>query len=1469
MNEQEYKLQSIEFDPFAGPEIEKVVPVTEPQAEIWSSYVIGGEDANRSYNESVSLHLKGLLDCGAMEASLRDLVNRHEVLRSGFSADGKHMCIFKDTIPEYIQEDISHLNQEQQKEIIDNFLLQDANTSFNILTGSLFRVNLFKIDNENNHLTLSAHHIICDGWSVGIIMQDLSHLYSAYARGKTSELPEAPSFADYALRQKLFQTTKEYKSIENYWLNQYSGDIPVLDIPSDHLRPEIKTYSSHRDDYKLSPNLVRELKKMGSQAGCSFVTTMLVAFEVFLHKISGQDDIILGVPSAGQSVEGNYGLVGHCVNMLPVRSHHNDESRFTDFLKERKPAIFDAYENQHFTFGSLLQKISVSRDASRVPLIPVVFNIDIGLDDGVMFEGLSHALTINKREFENFEIFLNASGSGENLTLEWSYNTQLFKSDTISRMMADFESLLWAIAEFPEIKIGEIPMKASEELLLNLNKWNNTDTDYPSDIPVHKLIEQKVSEYPEKIAFRFRDDAYTYKDLNEHSNRLSALLLANSITAGDCVALATERSPAMIISLLAILKTGAAYVPVDPSYPTKRIEFMLADSSAKLVITTSNHRNKFSPSVKQILMDEEMGSLKNYSPENPITNVRGKDLAYIIYTSGSSGQPKGIQIGHCCVVNFLNSMRKAPGINADDRLLAVTTISFDIAGLELLLPLVNGAQLILADDEAVKDGRILADLIKSERISIMQATPSTWKMMIDSGWNTALNLKILCGGEALSRDLANKLLRLGREVWNMYGPTETTIWSAIKQVKSGDEAITLGHPIDNTRFYILNRDLKPVMPGLAGEIYIAGAGLSRGYLNQPELTAANFIYDPFSLDKPGKMYRTGDLGKFSREGEIIYLGRIDDQVKIRGHRIELNAIEHCLNTQTGIKEAVVIVREDIPGDQRLVAYIIPESSLDDKESPSWQERWEDLYKRGIQSESNLDINEQQLDIAVAQQISGRNDIREEVEEWLAQSVTRIRALNAKKIMELGCGAGQLLFELAPLAESFVATDYAQTAIDKLKEKLAADPGKWKNVQAFTTAADDFSNVEKASLDLVIINGVVQYFPDSHYLVKVIEEASKAVRNGGCIYIGDMQGKSTLPMYHASDQVNRSDDEQLVSGFKQIISRRVMLEDELVADPGFFYLLPAIIPAITSVNIQLREGKHINETTKYHYDIWLYVNSELNIADAEINIGWDADKTIEWISAELGKYPGKVVTVKNIYNSRTASDHFLQGILKNAGENEPIKNIKQQAKNNNSGIDPHLFWELGKKLGCSSHVRYTRDGSDGLFDVVFIPGSLDKAIPDSPDFEDPEAESLHDYARDPFSGNITVSGQQSVAWKQGLNKILPVYMIPSEFVILKKIPLLPNGKTDRKALPIPVRIITEWENNALPGTDAEKIVARIWEETLSLESVNLKDDFFKLGGHSLIAIQVMIRMEKETGLRLPLTSLFKHSSVEEFALLFTK
>lgn len=912
-------LLPVEFDPFTGPEIIRVLPAIEPQLEIWISCRLGGEDANRSYNESVSLRLSGPFDRPAMENAIRDLVARHEALRSAFSADGLKILVFKELKADLHFEDLSAARENQQAFITD-VSSRDAQTSFDLLKGPLFRMTLLKLAEEEYFFKLTAHHIVCDGWSLGIMLQDLGQLYSAYAKGIQPNLREAARFSQYAIGQWQFMESPEYAAIVQYWVDQFKGNIPVLDMPTDFPRPALRTYKSRRDDYPLDAALVQALKKLGAGAGCSMVMTLMAAFEIFLYRLTGQQDIVLGLPAAGQSATGYQNLVGHCVNLLPLRSRPNGDLSFSAYLKQRKPKIFDAYDHQQFTFGSLLKRLSISRDPSRIPLVPVVFNIDMGLDNGVAFHNLSYRMAYNPREYENFEIFLNASGSEQALVLEWSYNTQLFKPESIRLMMNRFEHLLRELTANKDSLIRDLPVMDFYSSNKQLDSLNETVVEYPKNEALYTFIDENAARDPNHPALQFQGVVITYKTLVDKTNRLARLLAASGVKKGDAVGLALDRSAEMVIAMIAIWKAGAAYIPLDPAYPDDRIEFMLKDSAATRLLTAAKYRSRFRTEATNVILEDCWHNLNNYSPTPPNEGA-GSDLAYILYTSGSTGTPKGVAIEHHNLVNFMLSMQRQPGITAADRLLAVTTISFDIAGLELYLPLISGATLVLADQESAKDGRILLDILRNESISMMQATPSTWRMMLDAGWNSPLPLKALCGGEALPKDLAGILASKCSSLWNMYGPTETTIWSTIKQILPGDEIVTIGRPINNTQVYILDEATRPMALGAVGEIYIGGEGVARGYHNRPALTAERFVANPFTADG-SKMYRTGDLGRLLESGDILCLGRIDHQVKIRGHRIELGEIEHSLIRQPGIKEAVVIAREDRPGDQRLVAYIV-------------------------------------------------------------------------------------------------------------------------------------------------------------------------------------------------------------------------------------------------------------------------------------------------------------------------------------------------------------------------------------------------------------------------------------------------------------------------------------------------------------------------------------------------------------------
>ncbi len=914
----------VDFNPFAGPEILHTAPSTEPQMEVWTACQLGGDNATRAYNLSISLLFKGALNRLAMEQAIQALINRHDALRSVFSTNGEHLFIAKELVIDIVYHTLQDKTTAEKESVIIDYINKDALHVFNLLQGPLFKAGLFKLSGQEHRLVLTTHHSVSDGWSTGIILQDLSTYYSAYAQGITLNLPDAPAFTQYAKEQLQFLNSDDYHQIEKFWVDKYKNNVPTLDLPTDFSRPAFRTFDSKRLDYPLDNDLVAAVKKMGLKAGCSFVTTLLAAFEVLVHRLSGQEDIVVGLPTAGQSVTGNERLVGHCVNLLPLRSHLQTNSSFTDFLKVCRQSVFDSYEHQRLTFSSLLRKLNIPRDVSRLPLVPIIFNVDMGMNDGVNFFGLTHQLITHPKQYENFEWFFNISEFEKKLTVEWSYNTNLFKAETIDRMMAEFENILKTVVSNPAILIGDIEFESEHNLSEKLTQWNNTKVEYPRLTPLHQLIAQTAAQYPAKTAVIFEKQEISYQVVNDTADQLANYLIQKGIQVGDVVGIALDRSPEMLITLLAILKAGAAYLPLDPEYPHDRLTFMLTDSSARMLVTSKKYSGHLNSQATEILIEDALTESKSYDTKSPGVSVSANDLAYVLYTSGSTGKPKGVLIEHHNLVNFLWSMLDVPGITENDVLLAVTTISFDIAGLELYLPLLAGATIVLADAATAQDGRAILDLVKSRNVSFMQATPSTWRMMLDSGWEKPLPLRVLCGGEALPKDLAEKLISKCSELWNVYGPTETTIWSTVKKISS-NEPITIGGPINNTQLYILDEFLKPTPEGIVGELYIAGDGVARGYLNRQELTSERFVNNPFDKTNQSRMYRTGDLGKFLENGEIQCLGRVDQQVKIRGHRIELGEIESVLSTISEIKESVVIAREDRPGDQRLVAYVVTNS----------------------------------------------------------------------------------------------------------------------------------------------------------------------------------------------------------------------------------------------------------------------------------------------------------------------------------------------------------------------------------------------------------------------------------------------------------------------------------------------------------------------------------------------------------------
>jgi amino acid adenylation domain-containing protein len=918
---------SIDFDPFADGEILLTAPATESQKEIWLSVQMS-DQANLACLLSQSLRLQGQLNLPILQQAFQQLVIRHESLRTTFSGDGATILIAKSIDLPWAVVDLSGLGIQEQSQEVTKYAKQSINEPFNLQHGPLFNIKVLKLDEQDHLVVFTIHHIVCDGWSFGIIMSEVAELYSALNKGIEHNLEQPEYFSEYAYLEQNKIDNLEIAKTEEYWIKKFAKLPPVVDLPADYQRPLVRTFDSACENYTLPASLVEKLKQLGIKNGCSLTTTLLVAFEVFLFKLTGQTELIVGVPTSGQTTTGKYNLVGHCVNFLPLYSNVNTDSKFSEYLKIRNSSILDDYDHQEFTFGSLLQKLSVPRDASRIPLITAVFNIDLDSGSENKFDQLNVETSLNRGSFSTFEFFLNgASNANGQIDLDCQYNTNLFNANTIQRRLSEFASLLTHIVEQetqPICQLSLLSTAAAQQLLV---EWNQTAVDYPRDQCIHQLFEEQVAINGEAIALVFQQTQLTYAELNQRANHLANYLLTLGVKPDDLVGIAIERSIETIVGILGILKAGAAYLPINLAYPIDRIAFMLENADVSVLLTKQALVEKLPPHQLQILcLDIDWPKISAASAVNPQNSAGAENLAYIMYTSGSTGLPKGVCVPHRGVVRLVKSAEYT-GFDRQQVFLQLAPISFDAATFEIWGSLLNGAKLVLfpSDKPSLAE---LGQIIRQQQITTLWLTAGLFHLMVDERIADLQPLQnLIAGGDILSLPHVKKVLStLNCRLVNGYGPTENTTFTCCHPIsaESLSTSVPIGRPISNTQVYILDALLQPVPIGIPGELYIGGDGLARGYLKLPELTAEKFIPNPF----PGsaKLYKTGDVARYQPNGDIEFLGRIDNQIKIRGFRLELGEIEAALIQHPGLREVVVIDREDRPGDKRLVAYQVPEQS---------------------------------------------------------------------------------------------------------------------------------------------------------------------------------------------------------------------------------------------------------------------------------------------------------------------------------------------------------------------------------------------------------------------------------------------------------------------------------------------------------------------------------------------------------------
>ena len=905
--------------------------MSESQLEVWLHCQISRE-ANCAFIETATLTIHGDLDTVAFKSALYQTGSRHEMLRATFSEDGQRVLVSENVAFEFQQLDWSDTDSSGQSERHNQLIHELGNRPFDLANGPLVRGYLIRLSNLEQRFVFSAHHLVLDGWSVFVFCREIGHAYNQLLGLNPSKTATPDLYSQYSLAMSQYEQSELGKKDEEYWAQQFADGVPVLDLPTDRPRPKLKTFSSQRCDYRILASNVFALKKAGAKSGCSLFNFVLAGFNAYLSRISGQTDLVIGFPTAGQSAMSFPNLIGHCVNAVPFRACINLADTATIYTKNLRSKLLDALDHQRCTFGRLVRKIAPPRDASRPVLFSVMMNIDPAMDESELgFTGLNVQLSVEPRCYENFEWFISGvCNRAGDLDLQCQYNTDLFDRATVEGHLEGFEAFLMGMASFPNRTMTELPILSLRQREQIVVQWNSTQAEFPHNTSVHAEILDQARRTPDAIALQCGEKEFSYQRLQGEANRIARYLADHGVVQGDRVGILLPRSEQMVMSALGIWHAGAAYVPLDPAYPEQRLRMVCEDAGLSRILTLSELSGKL-PDFSHLMLelDKDHSKLAGYSVEPLPETSTSRDIAYMIYTSGSTGKPKGVPVAHGSVVNFLHSMKRQPGLTAKDCVLAITTLSFDISVLELYLPLLVGAKIVMADQNSVTDGTKLLSLIRKRQVTVVQATPSTWRMLLESGWSERLPIRALSGGEAFPRDLLKPMLERCKEVWNMYGPTETTVWSSLHRVESNDFPVPIGRPIANTQMYVLDSQLNEVPVGVAGELYIAGAGVSTGYWNRVELTRSRFVenpfFNPFVEYVSQKLYRTGDLARWRSDGAIEFLQRNDKQVKLRGHRIELEEIEYRIAEHPGIQQSVVIVREDQAGDARLVAYFVTQA----------------------------------------------------------------------------------------------------------------------------------------------------------------------------------------------------------------------------------------------------------------------------------------------------------------------------------------------------------------------------------------------------------------------------------------------------------------------------------------------------------------------------------------------------------------
>ena len=1458
-------------------------PLSLAQQRLWFLHQL--DPGNDPYYLPFYYQLTGPLNVAALERGLNEVIRRHEILRTVFTErDGKVVQTvvpsFELALPMF---DLSQLSRIQADQEVQCLIDAEAARPFNLEQGPLLRAMLLKRSDEEHGLSLIIHHIVMDGWSIDIFMDELIALYEAFSANQPSPLADLSlQYADFAAWQREWITGGVLEDQLAYWKKQLSGDLPMLEVPADHPRPQRLTYRGADGDFTLTQDLVERLNELGHSEGATLFMTLMAALLTLLHRYTGQEDIILGTAVAGRNHAEIEKLIGFFINTLVLRTDLSGNPTFRELLGRVREVALGAYEHPDVPFEKLVEELQPERDLSRHPFFQVMVNFQ----NAPVETPASRGLKITPLDIGNqtrFDLELHLWAEPDGLLGNFIYNTDLFEQSTIARMLRHFETLLAGIASNPGARLSELPLLTKEEQE-QLREWDQTNSEYERDRCVQQLVEMTVAQQPETIAISYGATQISYRELNTRANQLAHYLRKRGVGPDVRVGVLVDRSIELIVAMLGILKAGGAYVPLDGGYPAQRLRFMLEDAGVALLLTTLEQPEVLADG-EVVYLDHGWEQFANESRENPDVVTTAEDLAYVMYTSGSTGQPKGVGVTHRAINRLVRNTNYVQ-LEKTDRIAQVSNVSFDAATFEIWGALQNGAQLVGIEKETMLSPVEFKRALAKEHISAMFLTTALFNQIAQSLPETFASLRyLLFGGEACDPQSVRRVLEFGkpRHLLHVYGPTESTTfttWHDVKEVESTARTIPIGQALSNTEVWVLDRHMQPVPVGITGELYIGGDGLARDYLRRPELTAEKFVPHPYSAEPGARLYRTGDLVRRLSDGNIDFLKRMDQQVKIRGFRIEPGEIEAALQEHPAVRDSIVIVREETPGDRHLVAYVVRDPgfksteqtvaySHDTDHTPNWQMIFNDLIYKHLGPDETAEF------IGWNSSYTGLPISSEEMHAWLDDTLEPIRAARPEHVLEIGCGTGLLLSRLAPQCTRYWATDISQVALDYVGRRVNMAGDELAGVSLLHRAADDFTGIESQSFDAVILNSIVQYFPDIEYLQRVLEGAVAVVPPGGCIFVGDVRSLPLLEAFHASVQLSKADAALSVAELLRRVQSQIVQENELLIHPAFFFELKRQLPRISHIEIRPKRSRFHNELTRFRYQVMIHIG-EAPASHSSVSwpfwVNWQEEGfTIGRLRQLLVTQQPDVLGIANVPNARLAFEtQLLRMLLSEKGEwtvGELKSAIDVSLETGlDCAIDPEALHALSSELPYAVSISWARHQDDGSFDVLFQRTEEGNAkLDQAASFPEPDVsgQRWEDYANNPR--RETFAQQLVPQLRNWLRTRLPAYMTPSSFVVLDELPLNANGKVDRRALPEPdaAQYVAE-ETFIAPRTREEKTIAEIWAEVLDGRPISAVANFFDLGGHSLLATRVVSRIREKCGVEMPLRLLFDSPTVAALA-----